>query len=343
MIDLDAGERIDSLRDRLDDIEANRGEIVYSTNRYKFTSQHDVREYIKDNKIESCGIYWDLFSCLVRMGSKRQTPTQQAQATFAATRLETSTLELELSSSMSFERPPVLFVLDSTQVDVQKCGNYESWSGIGHNVSYLGTMTADITKFINGIRGTLRFRTGDTALAEALLDSVETQFNKLTSFMEKFYKELTTVANFPKESAWRLIGRCVGGFFQSMIRVRSEVTMLEEWRTLDSKAQMIWTVLRCHAVVDQFIALDFRGHTTMVQQMTLFMMTERVDPAQLTKVMTLVEAGNKAALDASKQVKTLTDSLEKVKSEAAAQKRKYDDLRSEVEALKRKVAPRGAA
>ena len=216
-------------------------------------TMHDKR-YIEDKNVESCGSFWDLFSCLVRMGSKRQTPTQQAQYTFAATRLQT---ELELSLSMSFERPPALFVLDSSEVDVMKCTNYESWLGVGLKVSFLSTMTADITKFISGIRGTLKFCSGDTLLAGALLDSVESQFAKLATFVEKFYTDLTTVAHFPKESAWRLIGRCVGGFFQTMVPVRSEVAMLEEFRTLDHKAQMIWTVLRCHALVDQFVAVDF--------------------------------------------------------------------------------------
>jgi hypothetical protein len=104
-----------------------------------------------------------------------------------------------------------------------------------------------------------------------LLDNVEIQYNKLVAFIKKFFKELTTVANFPVESAWKLIGRCLGGFFQTMVATCSEIALLQEARTIDT----IWTVLQCHAIVKQFIKLDFNGHTTMVQQMTLYMMTER--------------------------------------------------------------------
>jgi hypothetical protein len=62
--------------------------------------------------------------------------------------------------------------------------------------------------------------------------------------------ELTTVANFPVELAWKLIGRCLGGFFQTMVATWSEIALPEEARTIDAKAQVIWTVLQCHAIID---------------------------------------------------------------------------------------------
>ena len=64
-----------------------------------------------------------------------------------------------------------------------------------------------------------------------------------------------------------------------MVTVWSEVAMMTDLTLDDHKAQMLWTVLRCHALVAELIALDFWGHTVMVQQMTLYMMTERVDLA----------------------------------------------------------------
>jgi hypothetical protein len=209
--------------------------------------------------------------------------------------------------------------------------------GTGLKTSVSGTITSDVTKFVSGIRGTLRFQTGDTTLAMTLLDNVEIQYNKLVAFVEKFFKELTTVANFPVESAWKLIGRCLGGFFQTMVATRSEIALLEDARTIDTKSQVIWTVLQCHAIVEQFIKLDFKGHTTMVQQMTLYMMTERVDPAQMLKQATTVETGHKAVQEALKLVKQLSDTVEKIKTEAATNKRKVDDVANQLDTLKKKV------
>ena len=44
---------------------------------------------------------------------------------------------------------------------------------------------------------------------------------------------------------------------------------------------MIWAVLQCHRVVAGFAAVQFRGHTSIVREMSLFMLTERVDPTEL--------------------------------------------------------------
>jgi hypothetical protein len=231
---------------------------------------------------------------------------------------------------MSFERPQALFVSDAAEMDTLKCPSYESWVGVGLKTSVSGTITSDVTKFVAGLRGTLRFQSGDTTLAMTLLDNVEIQYNKLIAFVEKFFKELTTVANFPVESAWKLIGRCLGGFFQTMVATRSEIALLEDARTIDTKAQVIWTVLQCHAIIEQFIKLEFKGHTTMVQQMTLYMMTERVDPAQMVKHAALAVASQTAVQDALKTVKQLTETL-------ATTKRKVDDLGNQLDMFKKKV------
>jgi hypothetical protein len=248
-----------------------------------------------------------------------------------------TTLELDLLSLMSFERPIALFVADAVETDTLKCSTFDNWIGIGLNTSVAGTVTSDVTKFVMGIRGSMRSQSGDTSLAMTLLDNVEIQLNKLITFIDKFFKELTMIANFSVGSAWKLIGRCLGGFFQAMVAVRSEMALVEEVRTRENKAQMIWTVLQCHTIVDQFVKLDFKGHTVMVQQMTLYMMTERVDPAQMTKLVTTMEGGHKSVQEALKQVKQMADSFDKFKAESAASKRKIDDLSNQLETLKKKV------
>jgi Zn-dependent alcohol dehydrogenase len=89
--------------------------------------------------------------------------------------------------------------------------------------------------------------------------------------------------------------------------------------------------------VEQFIKVDFKGHTTMVQQMTLYMMTERVDPAQMVKLAATVETGHKAVQEALKVAKQLSETVDKLKAEAATTKRKVDDVTNQLETLKKKV------
>ena len=76
---------IADLEARMDEVEKQREEVAFSTHQYKFSSHGDVKKWIEDNDVESCGIYWDLFGCLVKMGEKKQTGTEQAQGIFAAT------------------------------------------------------------------------------------------------------------------------------------------------------------------------------------------------------------------------------------------------------------------
>jgi hypothetical protein len=91
-IDQPDSKHLEVLEARLDDLEANRGGTVYATHKFKFTSQHDVERFIEDKRVESCGTYWDLFSILVRMGGKKQSGHQLGQTTFAASRIQMTTL-----------------------------------------------------------------------------------------------------------------------------------------------------------------------------------------------------------------------------------------------------------
>jgi hypothetical protein len=154
----------------------------------------------------------------------------------------------------------------------------------------------------------MRSQSGGTSLAMTLLDNVKIQL------IDKFFKELTMIANFSVGSAWKLIGRCLSGFFQAMVVVCLEMALVEEVRTRDTKAQMIWTITQCHTIVDQFVILDFKGHTTMLQQMTLYMMTEWVHPTQMIKLVSTIEGGHKAMQDAVKQVKQLVKTIDKSKA-----------------------------
>jgi hypothetical protein len=114
-VDLTNSKSLEILETRMDVLESNQGGVAYATHKFKFTSQHDVE------RVESCGTYWDLFSILVWMGGKKQSGHQLGQTTFAASRVQMTTLELDLLSSMSFERPAALFISDAPEMDTLKC------------------------------------------------------------------------------------------------------------------------------------------------------------------------------------------------------------------------------
>lgn len=336
MIDETNTNAIALLEARLTHLEGHRGDLVFEGSGYRFASQNDVKRWIEAEQVESCGVHWDLFSILVRMGAWGESGKDRAQTEYMATKTNTTPLELDLTTSMGFDRPPLFFVKGSGEVDTLKISTHAEWIGKGNGVSFMMTCIADVTKMVTGIRGTIRHQKGDTRLAGYLLDSVERQFNRLTAFIGGFHQELTTIAQFPEKSAWRLIGRCLGGFFQSMVPIRSEVAMFGEYQVIDRKAHVIWTVLRCHVIIEQFVTLDFKGHTLMVQRMTLYMMTERVDPSQLAKLQDSVTASNNASAEATKQAKSVSAALAVMTAENIILKRTLGNLSSAVDLLKGK-------
>jgi hypothetical protein len=325
---------IAELATRVSDMESHRGEVVYTNHDDKFTSHADVIRWVEKKQIGSCGAFWDLFSCLTRLDFKKTwTGPQIASDIHHTNRIGGQPLELELLAAMRTKRPQVLFLLTGNDADVLKCTSFEEWGGHGLHVAVQTTVTNNMTKMLTGLRGSLKGMTGGKHLAESLLDQVLIQHTALMQYIERFFKELTQVANFPEVSAWKLIGRCLGGFFNSMASVRAEVTYLKEWETIENRAHMIWTVFRCHAIVEKFVAKEFTGHVVMVQHCTLYLMTERVDPDTVSKLKFQVP-------DALKTVKAMTDSVDALKKDNLELKRKFNDMSNDYKKTGKATPPK---
>jgi hypothetical protein len=118
--------------------------------------------------------------------------------------------------------------------------------------------------------------------------------------------------------------------FDAMSGPRAEVARLTDNQDLHSKAGLIWGVLRCHRIMQQFIVVEFRGHPAIVKEMTLFMLTERVDPSDIGKLMERVKDAEAKGAQASKTRVTL-------EKEVVTLKRNYDNRLNEIKQLKAKV------
>jgi hypothetical protein len=79
------------------------------------------------------------------------------------------------------------------------CPSNKEWIGMGGVDSHKMLLDTRVSTFCSGIRGSLTGPGGTLALA--LLAAAKDQFTKLTSFIDRFYQELTEVAKFPKEPA----------------------------------------------------------------------------------------------------------------------------------------------
>jgi hypothetical protein len=226
---------------------------------------NDVAIWCVSNDVESCGMFWDIFSVLVVMPPKKQTGKERADERFASQRTEMTTFENDLGASMSHIRPAPLYGknhgtrgLAELQAGFGACVSYAKW--VGGSAPYKMELTTMLRTFLQGVTGAFPPVTGGSAMARELNVEIRGQWSEILSFIDSFYIELTVVAKFPPAKAWALVGRCVAAVFGVMAPYRARVALLANPRLLAHKAGYIWAVLQCHRVVQQFIRLNFRGH-----------------------------------------------------------------------------------
>jgi hypothetical protein len=138
-----------------------------------------------------------------------------------------------------------------------------------------------------------------------------------------------------------LCGGVIANSFGRRFCIKTSCTVKSHWtqKTLlkastlhvqgqNNKATYIWAVLQCHWVMQKFILLNFWGHPLVVKEMSLFMLTERVDPSEMEALAGRVKKAEDAANKA-------TAALERTDKAFTTLKRNYDDLMEDVKWLKK--------
>jgi len=329
----------ESIMGRLDILESRATDETCVFGGFHFSTIHDVITFVTKYGVPTCSMYWDMMSAMVCMRSKGETGKEQSERKYAAQKANVhSALEADLVASMGHERPLCLYSKDKKELATHDkgfaaCPTYKLWMS-GGTQSYLYQLDFDFRSFCGGLTGKLTSRgrslsTGDL-LAQSLITSMSGHFVKLTAFINDFYRELVEVAKFREEKAWCLVGQCVACIFETMRPFRSAVTLIEDPTPIQNKSAFIWAVFQSHRVMEEFILVGFKGHPAIVTQMSLFMVTERVDPSEIIGMMNKVTKAEAAADKATAESKRLTEAN-------GVQKRKLDALAENFEAFKKKV------
>jgi hypothetical protein len=146
-----------------------------------------------------------------------------------------------------------------------------------------------------------------------LLTEVKAQWYEFVSWIDEFYKQLTEEANFKVKPAWRLVGRCAAALFDAMAEARSKVSLIDDPRPLTNKARIIWFVRQCHTIMRSFVSLRFQGHPIIVKEITMFMVTERVDPSELVILKAQVVDAEVICKDTKAALKRMEDNYNTLK------------------------------
>jgi hypothetical protein len=116
-----------------------------------------------------------------------------------------------------------------------------------------------------------------------------------------------------------------------MVEARARVALISDPKPLENKARVIcWAVLQCHTIMKKFIAVRFQGHPVIVKEITIFMVTERVDPEELIRM----EERLAAVVAANTQAKV---GMKKLEENHTALKRNLDNLMNDFNPIKAKV------
>jgi hypothetical protein len=326
-------QKVDKALKRLGEIEGRATGESFTMNGQSFCSRSEVADWLLVNKVPSCGFFWDLFSVMVSMKPKKHSGKERSDEHYSARRTNSTTLENDLGASMTHVRPEVLYAkrghgdLERLEAGFAACSSYAIW--VTGTECYKDQLTGMLNKFCDGVLGTVPPMATYENLVNNLMGGVRTQWHNMCTFIDSFYVELTGVAGFNKEKAWKLVGRCVAALFSSLEPYRSPVTMLEDMNTLDNKAACLWAVLQCHRVGKSFDLVKYRGHPAVVKEMSLFMLTERVDPSEIEACTERSRKAEKEALDAKNEVSKLRDLVNTLN-------REFKTTQADIKALKLK-------
>jgi hypothetical protein len=231
---------------------------------------------------------------------------------------------------MSHDQPAFLFGTTGGQTapaddGLAACGSYMKWIGKGCE-SYKQKLGKLLKNYTAGIRGSLRTGGRGTAFVRSLLSAIQDQWNSLVAFIDTFYQELAEVARFIPSKVYLLIGRCVRAVFKTMTPFRSTVALLND------PGLFIWAILQCHRIMQRFMSVDlyFRGHSSIVRELGLFTLTERVDPTEVLDLVNRTQAAEAPATKAQKDLK-------EVKEGFGVFKREFGQIKEELRVLKAKT------
>jgi hypothetical protein len=159
------------------------------------------------------------------------------------------------------------------------CKTYKHWIGGGSHVSYQAELSSQIRIYTEGIVGQIgTTQTPAHHLAHVLLNEVGMQWNSIVGFIDMFYLDLVAKCKFDTTKAWKLVAVCVAAIFEAIESFRSKAILLEDSTTRVQKAAFMWTTFQTHRTIQSFIAVQFQSHPSIVTEISLFMVRERVAP-----------------------------------------------------------------
>jgi hypothetical protein len=115
--------------------------------------------------------------------------------------------------------------------------------------------------------------------------------------------DLTAEAKFSPHKVWRLTALCLAAVFEEMYEYRAKVARIANMTSLHGQSQVIWVVLQCHRIIQSVLSHKFWSHPSVVRVMSLFLLTERVDPKEVVALSEKIKKMDSRATELDRAVK----------------------------------------
>ena len=308
---------------RLDDAK-NKSTIgkPYKVGILEINSMADIKSMfgLPNVKNPSISTTFDLFGALMSMASKGHGGKDRADEYYSATRTRTDVDTNDNMSSMDFDLPTVLFAKNGSRngtVDrakgLQACESHERWRGTGRD-SFAGTISDQLQGFCSQIRSANQYDGGPgSMLAEGLCSRLDTQWKALDAFVSDTHRQLVVDCGFTAGATWALVGRYMAAIFGDMREFRRPLARIYDTSTIDNQVQVLWGIVQATRVLDEFIEARFTSHPSIVAEVGLFMLTERVDPSKYKKLVLQVDSLEGDVSTLKKELKRLREEFEGLK------------------------------
>lgn len=111
-------------------------------------------------------------------------------------------------------------------------------------------------------------------LAREMLAATVKLLAVLTEYISSVFRNLTQRSGFNEADAWSLTTQVVRGMFLHMSTVRSEARMINpKAKPLKVTSQILYTILRTHDVMNEFVQAEIKNHSTVSSEYVKFLAT----------------------------------------------------------------------
>jgi hypothetical protein len=101
--------QINVLQQRIRGMEGCGGEHGLMLDEHSFASFAELKDWVRDKAVPTCGVYWDLFSIMVTMGPEQLSGQALADKEYSSSRTKTTFFLNDLLAAMTHEKPSCLY------------------------------------------------------------------------------------------------------------------------------------------------------------------------------------------------------------------------------------------